>query len=52
MARMRHYNPDTKQWEYSDTGDDANGPILTEEDKQEMVNAVLAALPVAEGGSY
>lgn len=60
MARIKYYNPDTQAWEYADTvlgvkGDKGDTPVLgedyfTDEDKAEIVQSVLAALPTYDGG--
>jgi hypothetical protein len=52
MARVKFFNPDTGEWEYADMS--GKTPVkgkdyFTEDDKQEITNAVIAALPKYNG---
>lgn len=56
MARIKYYNTETSSWEYADTSS-ATPPIKgidywTDNDKQEIVSDVLAALPNASGVDF
>lgn len=49
MARIKYFNKETKQWEYADTA--LSVPYtLTEKDKTEIVQQVLAEIPTYNGG--
>jgi hypothetical protein len=55
MARIKYFNEETQQWEYADTvlgvkGDKGDSYVLTEADKVEIVQNILAQLPVYNGG--
>lgn len=56
MARIKYYNQETKEWEYADTalGLKGDSPVLgvdyfTDNDKAEIVRAVIDALPKYDG---
>ncbi len=66
MARVKHYNPETKQWEYADTSfQNANGltttekthlltildAVIVEANKQPLVAEALATLRQLWSGS-
>lgn len=55
MARIKIFNTETGMWEYADTaigvkGEKGDPYTLTKEDKAEIVQSVLAALPTYNGG--
>lgn len=57
MARVKHYNQETKQWEYADIASDGTPgytPVRgtdywTEADKAEIVEDVISRLPIYNG---
>lgn len=54
MARIKYFNKETQKWEYADIslgikGDKGDPYVLTEDDKTELVQSVLEALPTYNG---
>lgn len=51
MARIKYFNTETQTWEYADTsiGQKGDPYVLTEADKAELVQKVVAALPTYNG---
>ena len=55
MARIKHYNPDTKQWEYSDISSaikgDKGDPFRYEDFTQEQIDQLKGVSPVLSIGT-